>query len=87
MTRRKPRFELVHSDAGHFARFVGANGRKVWQTEVYTQRRNALNAIALVAGHAPQDHGYGLEVRVSHLVDDDGLLEVREVDERGGSDA
>jgi len=44
---RQPRFEVVRSDAGWFARFVAANGQKVWQTEVYERRRAAERAIKL----------------------------------------
>lgn len=48
MSARKPRFEVVRSDAGWFARFVAANGAKVWQTEVYVRRRGALRAIDML---------------------------------------
>lgn len=81
--RRKPRFEIVRFDGGWSVRFVGANGRIVWVTPgLYSKRAHALNAIALVTGDDPRDVGHGLEVTVWGFVDQDGLLEVREVDER-----
>ena len=81
--RRKPRFEVVRVEGGRFVRFIGANGRTVWVTPgLHSKRRHALNAIALVTGDDPVDRGYGLEVSVWGFVDVDGLLEVREVDER-----
>lgn len=52
MTARAPRFEVVRSDAGWFARFRAANGRKVWQTEVYERRGAALFAIDLLTSAA-----------------------------------
>ena len=50
MSAREPRFEVVHTDAGWFARFVASNGQKVWQTEVYQRRRAAGRAIEVVVG-------------------------------------
>lgn len=82
---KKPRFELVRTDAAQpwMARYRAANGPEVWRTsENYTQRRGALNAIRLFTGHAPVDKGHGLEVRVSEFIHPDQLLEVRELDER-----
>jgi uncharacterized protein YegP (UPF0339 family) len=49
MTARAPRFEVVRSDAGWHARFRAANGRKVWQTEVYERRGAAALAVRLLA--------------------------------------
>jgi uncharacterized protein YegP (UPF0339 family) len=45
---RRPRYEIVRTDAGWHARFRASNGRIVWTTEVYTRRRDARNAIALL---------------------------------------
>lgn len=57
---RKPRFEVVHSDAGWFGRFVAANGQTVWVTESVRRRGTVLNAIRLLArvhrGEAPRVH-------------------------------
>lgn len=46
--RRPGRFEVVRSDAGWFSRVRGANGRKVWQSEVYTREVAALNAFRVL---------------------------------------
>lgn len=45
------RFEVVRSDAEPpwHARFVAANGRTVWSTEQYGERKSALNAISCLA--------------------------------------
>ena len=86
-TRRKPRWEVVTSDAGHHVRFRASNGRIVVSSEVYANRRAALRAIQLVTGFEVVAYQDGLEVGTTWTVDMDGLLEVREVDERGGSDA
>jgi uncharacterized protein YegP (UPF0339 family) len=81
--RRKPRFELVRVEGGLFVRFVGANGRIVWVTPgLYSKRSHALRAITLITGFQVTRYGGGLEANVSFGLDDDGLLEVREVDER-----
>ena len=46
MSARAPRFEVVRSDAGWFARFIASNGREVWRTsEVYARRRAADTAV------------------------------------------
>lgn len=83
MSRRKPRFEIVRTKAGWVARFIGANGKTVWVTESLRSRANALRAIELITGYRPaRQYGDGLEVYVASAVDPDGLLEVREVDER-----
>ena len=71
MSKREPRFEVVRSDAGWFARFRAANGQKVWQTESYTRRRAAWNAISVL------DTAAAAEAAVPSRV--------REVDERGKS--
>lgn len=81
------RFEIVRTDDGHHARFVAANGRIVWATEVYTRRRAAKNAIESLI-----DPFIGCWVdptsgQVEHRVDswnkrDAVLIEVRDVDER-----
>jgi uncharacterized protein YegP (UPF0339 family) len=41
------RFEIVRTDAPQpwHARFIAANGRKVWTTENYASKTTALNAI------------------------------------------
>jgi uncharacterized protein YegP (UPF0339 family) len=48
------RFEIVRGDGGEepdywWARFVAANGRKVWVTESYERRAGAENAILSIA--------------------------------------
>lgn len=49
MSARQPRFEVVRSDAGWFARFIAANGREVWRTsETYTQKKGATNALHVI---------------------------------------
>jgi uncharacterized protein YegP (UPF0339 family) len=78
MSARQPRFEVVHSDAGWFARFVARNGQKVWQTEVYQRQGKAVRAVELVTGHEVYGTPFGL--RVSRNL---RALEVRDVDERG----
>ena len=45
---KRPRFEVVRTDAGWHARFVAANGRIVWTTEVYERERAARRAIAII---------------------------------------
>ena len=80
MSRRKPRFEVVAVDGGHFVRFVAANGRIVWVTPgLHSKRVDAFRAIELVTGFPVTEYGDTLEVRVTATVDRDGLLEVREV--------
>jgi uncharacterized protein YegP (UPF0339 family) len=80
-----PRFEVIHADAGWFARFVGANGRKVWQTEVYGRRVAAFRAIELIVGNPVRAYGDEFEVSVGFGVTGRGLLEVRMADERSAS--
>ena len=90
MSARQPRFEIVRTDAGWHARFIAANGRVVWTTEVYRHRGGAIKAINVLGGivGAPQhvrkfheagvrDVGYGVEIEW-HA----DLLEVRDIDER-----
>lgn len=79
---RKPRFEIVRTDTGHHARFVAANGRIVWWTENYQRRIKALHAIGLIAADQVRKYGDEYEVIVAFNVDPNGLLEVREIDER-----
>ena len=83
MSKREPRFEVVRSDAGWFARFRAANGRKVWQTESYHRRAKALRALELVVGYDVA--AYRDTWEIPHPAGNYGLLEVREVDERGQS--
>lgn len=45
---RAARFEIVRTDAGWHGRFIAANGKTVWTTEVYTRRRAAEGAIGLL---------------------------------------
>lgn len=75
------RFEIVRTDAGHFARFIASNGREIWRTsETYTRRRGAERAVSLIGGpirHSP--FADWPEVWVSWS---DMPLEVRDVDER-----
>lgn len=83
MSARDPRFEVVRSDAGHFARFIASNGKEVWRTsEVYTKRRHAFRAIELITGNKvhPYQDGYEVESAASGAW---LLVEVRDVDERG----
>lgn len=82
-----PRFEIVRSDAGWFARFVGANSRKVWQTEVYTRRRAAVNAVACMVdpfrGAWVDPHTEQVTYRRDSWNKTDAvLIEVRTIDER-----
>ena len=83
MSAREPRFEVVHADAGWFARFIAANGQKVWQTEVYARRRAAHRAIGVVVGYPVT--AYRGTFEVAHPSGNYGLLEVRECDERTAS--
>lgn len=46
---KKPKFEIVHTDAGWHSRLRAGNGRIVWNTEVYTTRRTAAFAIDTIA--------------------------------------
>jgi uncharacterized protein YegP (UPF0339 family) len=79
MSARQPRFEVVRADAGWFARFVAANGQKVWQTEVYTRRGKALHAIELIADAKLYFSPFADHPEISR---GGQLLEVRHIDER-----
>lgn len=82
MSARDPRFEVVRSDAGHFARFIASNGKEVWRTsEVYTKRRHAFRAIRLITGYEVRPYRDGYEVE-STASAEFLLLEVRILDER-----
>jgi uncharacterized protein YegP (UPF0339 family) len=70
VSARSPRFEVVQSDAGWFARFRAANGRIVFVSEVYTRERAAERAMWLVRDSAIRHY----EGRAD--------IEVRTVDER-----
>ena len=85
MSARQPRFEVVRGDDGWFARFIAANGREVWRTSETYHRRGAVHrAIGLATGHPVVAWRDTWEVP-SALVDN-GLLEVRHLDERAGSE-
>lgn len=45
---RLPHFELVRTAAGWHGRFISANGRTVWTTEVYRRRRAAVAAVDMI---------------------------------------
>ena len=78
---RSPRFEVVRTNAGWFARFIAANGKEVWRTsETYKRRGKAHRAIALVAGHDVVAWRDTWEV--PSALAEFGLLEVRYCDER-----
>ena len=79
MSARLPRFEVVHSDAGFHARFRASNGRIVWFTESYKRRRNAFMAVTSIAKPYFRPH-HLWEHAAWHVTE--GLLEVRDVDER-----
>ena len=75
------RFQVVQSDAGWFARVWGGS-RKVWQSEVYPRRRNALRAIATAleaAGQKPARERINDTDPVSFIF---WPFDVREIDER-----
>lgn len=82
MSRRKPRFEVVRSDAGWHARFVGANGRKVWQTEVYRKRIDAVRAVELIVGNLVRTSPFAEHPEIGWQGEPDYPTEVRTVDER-----
>lgn len=44
-----PRFEVVQTESGFHARSIAANGEAVLWSEVYPDRRDALNAIRVSA--------------------------------------
>lgn len=60
------RFEVVHTDAGWFARFIASNGREVWRTsETYKRERTATRAIRLASdAHSLCPCNDSLEVRL-----------------------
>lgn len=81
------RFEIVRTDDGHHARFIAANGRIVWTTEVYKRRRAAVNALDCIVDPflGAWVDPYTLQVtyrRDSWNKTDAVLIEVRAVDER-----
>lgn len=97
MTARKPRWEIVQTDAGFHARFRSSNGRVIVSSEVYTRKRAAIDAIHYIArsmsptariwissmqlGGRPA----GSEVRYGHPDDTyttAHVIEVRDIDER-----
>lgn len=82
MTARAPRFEVVHSDAGWFARFRAANGRIVWVTETYRRRAGAEDAVAILA--IPHDARL-TRIGVRTITEKVPPIEVRTVDERTAS--
>jgi uncharacterized protein YegP (UPF0339 family) len=79
--RRDERFEIVHTDAGHHARFRASNGRIVWTTEVYRRRGKAVRAVELICGvnvyRSPFSDHPEIEWGGSEW-----MTEVRDVDER-----
>ena len=79
---RQARFELVRSDAGHFARFIAANGKEVWRTsETYRRRKAAVAAIELIC-EAPVLTSPFADWPEVEFGPRNTVLEVREVDER-----
>jgi uncharacterized protein YegP (UPF0339 family) len=84
MTERRPRFEVVHSDAGFHVRFRTSNGQILFTSEVYKRRRAAHRAILILAGRPAL---YFSKFQDWPEVDfgRHGLVEVRQVDERGRS--
>lgn len=82
---RRPRFELVRSDAAQpwHARFRAANGRIVFSTEQYARQGAAENAVRLMMttitdGHWwKRDNVYHVGMGRLHAA-----IEVRVVDER-----
>jgi uncharacterized protein YegP (UPF0339 family) len=88
MTPRQPRFEIVRSDAGWFARVRGGNSRKVWQSEVYTRETAALNAFRVLGDlfGAGRAHVNDTALHVTTFTDGNGVgvlvLPIRAIDER-----
>lgn len=87
------RFEVVRTDAEQpwHARFAAANGRIVWTTEQYARRAGALTAIhAIAAAFSPYGQTRMLDghvkVLIEHIGDIAHSVEIRDVDERVGSD-
>lgn len=81
MTARRPRFEIVRTDAAQpwHARYRAANGRIVWTTETYARRDGAVNALRSLV--VPLDSRVtAVGVRTIH--DAVPPVEVRDVDER-----
>ena len=50
MSRRKPRFIVVRTVAGWHVRFMAANNRVVWTTQVYSNESSAYKAIHFLRG-------------------------------------
>ena len=76
------RFEIVRTNAGHHARFIAANGRTVWTTEVYTRRRAAVAAVELIAGAQVTTSRFADHPEISWAGNEGrGTTEVRDVDE------
>lgn len=79
------RFEVVRSDAGHFARFIAANGKEVWRTsEVYKRRQGAENAICVITGRflTPRPDGNAWVSRPHRNDIGSDWIEVRYLDQR-----
>jgi uncharacterized protein YegP (UPF0339 family) len=57
VTAHACRWEICRSiDGLYFARFIGANGRKIWTTETYKRKRAAHGAIDVVEMAVAGDH-------------------------------
>jgi len=79
------RFEIVRTDGGQpwHARYIASNGRIVWSTEQYVEKRHAKNAIAVVAQAFSLTRVHFTYRRdVPHIQAQGVSAEVREVDER-----
>lgn len=70
MSARKPRWEIVRTDAGWHARYVTSNGKTIVSSEVYTRRENAVRAMWIVRDDAIAHYESRRDV------------EVRDIDER-----
>ena len=79
---RKPRFEIVRTDAEWHARFRAANGRIVWTTETYTRRGKVVAAVELICNDALYLSPFQAHPEIAF--GSVGLVEVRDVDERTG---
>lgn len=81
---RQARFEVVRTDAGHFARFIAVNGREVWRTsETYTRRRRAERAVELIVGDRIHVSPFAEHPEINWQGSPDlAPTEVRYVDER-----
>lgn len=58
------RFEIVHTDAGHHVRVVGANGEPLMTSEVFTSEKNAFANIDAVIDIVKSAPPKGLAIRV-----------------------